>query len=122
MFLAGLLLFNRVGDKPPARQSVSPLAERHEDGLIAVKDIVVVPGLAQQTTVPALLLAKAAVAQHRFRVVLEHSRYFQSLGSAGWTASKQLLLADIKDVTKGQEVRLPIVSCSPDAGDLWLGR
>jgi len=124
MFLAALLLFGRAGNKPAMLGHATALAllDKQIEAPKILSGIVVAASLTPQTTSPVLFWAKAVSPQDRLRIVLEYSRDFKSLSAAGWTATRQLVLVDIKDVIKGQEIRMPIVSCNTESGDVWWGR
>ena len=86
-----------------------------------LENIILAAGLTPQTTNPVLLIAKAKIPNDRLRVVLEYSYLHHAIGSAGWTSPRQVQLADLKDIIRGQEVRLHLVSCKLDGSEIGWG-
>ena len=86
-----------------------------------VENIVLTTGMTPQTTSPVLLIADAKTANERLRVVVEYSSSYRALGSAGWMKSRNVLLADLKDVVKGQQIRVTVVTRAMDSEEIWWG-
>jgi hypothetical protein len=77
-----------------------------------VTDINIAAGLTPQTTSPVLLVGKVASNEERVRVVVDHSHYVTGMGWSGWSAPRQVEIADLKDVITGQQVMAPVVTSS----------
>ena len=78
------------------------------------ENIILAAGLTPQTISPLLLIADAKTPNVRLRIVVEYS--YLSRGHFGgplWVKSRQVQLADLSGVIKGQQIRLPVVSCKP---------
>jgi hypothetical protein len=86
-----------------------------------VDKIHIAAGMTPQTTVPVLLLSTAKTSNSRLRIVLEYSHFYTALGSAGWTAFRQITLADLKDVIAGQQINSHIATCKLDGSEMWWG-
>lgn len=123
MVLATLLLSSRMGDKvhSPQLPSVSPVADRQHESVEFVQGIIIAAGMTPQTTSPVLLIADAKVSIARLRILLEYTYYSRSLNWAGWIKSRQVSLADLRDVVKGQSIKIPVATCKPDGSDVWWG-
>jgi hypothetical protein len=87
-----------------------------------VAEITIVAGLTPQADHPVLLIGTAGRTEPRLRIVLEHSHYFIGTGWRGWVKRRQVELADIRDVIEGQQVMVPIVTCSTPSGELAWGK
>lgn len=119
MFLAGAILFGKKGDKRTIRE-VSELMPLESKATL-VENIYLVAGLTPQTTSTVLLLAQIKSPTARLRIVIEHSHHYRSLGSAGWTKPRQVHVADLKDLIKGQDIRITIASRNLESHDVWWG-
>ena len=81
--------------------------------MVFVEDLTLAAGLTPQTLNPVLLIGIITHNEQSLRIILEHSRYVSGVNWSGWPKWCQLQLADLKDVFAGQQVRLPIVTCTP---------
>jgi hypothetical protein len=70
---------------------------------------------------PALLLATVRKSMNQLTVLLEYSWYYTALSGAGWTSSRRVQLATLKNVIAGHQLSLPIVSTAIDHSSLWWG-
>ena len=86
-----------------------------------VENIVLAAGLTPQTTSPVLLFADAKTANERLRVTVEYSSFSRSLSWAGWRKSRQVSLANLQDVMKGQQIQVTVVTGEPTGEEIWWG-
>ncbi|MET4390850.1 hypothetical protein ABIB73_006636 [Bradyrhizobium sp. F1.4.3] len=78
-------------------------------------------GMTPHTTSPVLLIANAKGGNDKLQIVVEYSSFHRSLGWAGWLKPRQVLLQNLQDVIKGQQIRVPVVTCNADASEVWWG-
>jgi hypothetical protein len=95
--------------------------EKSQEAIAHVEVVALAAGLTPQTTTPVLLIAKAKTHHDRLRVVLEYSFFYRAMGSSGWTSPRQVQLADLKDIIRGQQLLLHVASCKQDGSDVWWG-
>ena len=87
-----------------------------------VENIVLAAGLTPQTTSPVLLIADVKTANDRLRILVEYSYFSRGhMNWAGWLKSRQVLLADLPGTVRGQQIRIPIVTCKLDGSAMWWG-
>jgi hypothetical protein len=67
------------------------------------------------------LIADASTANARLRILVEYSSFHRSLGWAGWIKPRQVLLTDLKETIKGQQIRIAVVTCKLDGSEIWWG-
>jgi hypothetical protein len=91
------------------------------DPISHVENINLAAGLMPQTTSPVLLIANARTTNERLRIVVEYSSYHRSLGWAGWLKPRQVLLKNLQEIIKGQQIRITVVTCKPDGSEIWWG-
>jgi hypothetical protein len=97
------------------------LTEPVSTEVLFVDKIILAAGLTAPTTSPVLLIATAKIPSARLRVVLEYSHFYRAIGSAGWTSPRQVQLADLRDLIRGQQVQLHVASCKQDGSEVWWG-
>jgi hypothetical protein len=115
--VASVVLLVR-GLKP---RSVLPLAsteKNHQTSYVA--DVNIASGLTPQTTTPVLLIGIAARSEPRLRIVVEHSHYAQGMGWGGWASPQQVEVEEFRDVFKGQQIRVALVSLTSSTPQLSL--
>jgi hypothetical protein len=86
-----------------------------------VERITLAAGMTPQTTVPVLLIAEARSGNEKLQIVVEYSSFGRSLGWAGWVKPRQVLLTSLRDVIKGQQIRVAVVTCKDDGSEVWWG-
>ena len=116
LILATVILLIREW-RPPKSQVPMPETSNlqpqpKEPETVYVTAITIASGLTPQTTNPVLLIGKAARSEPRLRIILEHSHYVTGMGWSGWASPQQVEVADLRDVFAGQQIKVPIVSCS----------
>jgi len=92
------------------------------DPIIHVENINLAAGLTPQTTSPVLLIADAKTANKQLRILVEYSSFHRAIGWAGWVNPRQVMLADLSGVVRGQRISIPVVSCNSDASEVWWGQ
>lgn len=86
-----------------------------------VESVILAAGMTPQTTSPVLMIANAKSGNDKLQIVVEYSSFNRSLGWAGWLKPRQVLLQNLQDVIKGQQIRVPVVTCNTDASEVWWG-
>jgi hypothetical protein len=86
-----------------------------------VENIILAAGLTPQTTSPVVLIADAKTANGPLRILVEYTSFHRSLGWAGWLKSRQVLLTNLQEIIKGQQIRIPVATCKPDGSEVWWG-
>jgi hypothetical protein len=92
------------------------------DPIIHVENINLAAGLTPQTTNPVLLIADAKTANKQLRILVEYSSFHRAIGWAGWVKSRQVMLANLSGVVRGQQISVPVVSCNSEGSEVWWGR
>jgi hypothetical protein len=117
ILVAGIILLVR-SLKP--RSVVHPVLPKKNHQTLYVADINIASGLTPQTTTSVLLIGKAARSESRLRIVVEHSHYAQGMGWSGWVSPQQVEVEEYRDVFKGQQIKVAIVSVSSSSPQLSL--
>ena len=86
-----------------------------------VESITLAAGMTPQTTYPVMLTASVKGGNDKLQVVVEYCSFYRALSSAGWRKPRQVLLQNLQDVVKGQQIQIPVVTCNRDASEVWWG-
>lgn len=86
-----------------------------------VENIQLAAGMTPQTTTPVLLLADVKASDSQLRVFVEYSSFHRALNWAGWVKPHQVQLAELSNVIRGQQLRIPVAHCKADVTEIWWG-